>query len=78
MFKPGEIIVCIETDNYLYPYSEIKLEINKLYTFDKYRKFNNVSILILKEFPGTIFNQNLFVSLQEYRKLKLQKISENR
>ena len=67
MFKIGDVVVC--TDSHIGV--SVYLELDKIYvvhnTFDNFISLESVDNTIL-------FNQNMFIPLPKYRKLKLEKI----
>ncbi len=74
MFKVGEEVICINNLTY---YGDVinLLELNKKYIVTGLLKdkLNNYS-LILEGITRNGFNSNRFVSLLEYRKLKIKKL----
>ena len=77
MFKEGNIIVCIDDSNdtktfepykNLKKYSTYKIENYSDYYMHKYIKLINI---------GGNFRVSRFISLKEYRKLKLEKLCLN-
>ena len=77
--KKGDKIVCINVDemsafNGVYKKSVKKIKENKIYTIvDKGHSYD----LLLKEVPGIFYLSERFVSLQQYRIMKLKKLKKN-
>ena len=77
--KVGDKIVCINVDemtafNGHWKKSVKKIKENKIYTLiDKGHSYD----ILLKEVPGTFYLSERFVSLQQYRIMKLKKLKNN-
>ena len=71
MFKPGDKVVCINIENCDYDYFSDELELFRIYTvgydFDDY---TNIKLIDC----NSIHRPRRFVSLKEYRKMKLEKL----
>lgn len=68
MFKTGDKVVCINEQS--------DLKINKIYTIlDSNFKILGEEYIELVELSELIYPANKFISLREYRKLKLEKLN---
>ena len=75
MFKPGEKIIWIH-DKLTTPGST-KIKENEIYTFNKYHNDRNILINIIGHNKTCDFyDECRFISLKEYRKIKLKKIDD--
>ena len=77
--KKGDKVVCINSGSFsafngIYKATVKKIKENEIYTVDD--KGHSYDI-ILKEVPGTFYLSERFVSLQQYRLMKLKKIKKN-
>ena len=78
--KKGDKVVCINTKslsafNGIYKASVKKIKENEIYTVvDRGHSYD----IILKEVPGTFYLSERFVSLQQYRLMKLKKLKNKR
>ena len=70
MFEVGQKVVCI-SDN---PYIIFKLQAGKIYEIKSKAPSND--LVELKEHPFNAINSNKFLSIPDYRRLKIQKIKE--
>ena len=74
MFNVGEKIVCV--DNILLGYIQLDdLKIGQTYTIKRFSS-DNEKQLFLKDEPQIVWNVDRFVSLKEYRKIKLNKLKD--
>ena len=66
----GDKVICVDADNIT------RLELNKIYTIDNMLgRFDNVTPqILLKEIEHVYYKQSRFVSLKEYRKIKLKNV----
>jgi len=74
MFKTGDIVVCIDDSddtNSFEPYKNLKKY--STYTVEKCGNYYNCISVLLNDIEGS-FRETRFLSLNEYRKLKLEKI----
>jgi len=71
MFKPGDKVVCVSNK---LVHDIIKLPLNVIFTVDSVLTFNDITLMESNIIP---FDSNRFVSLKEYRKLKLEKLCLN-
>ena len=76
--KKGDKIVCVNAGSFsafndIYKGPVKKIEENKIYTIlDSGHSYD----YLLKEVPGSFYHSERFVSLQEYRIMKLKKIKK--
>lgn len=74
--KQGDKIVCVNSKNFITfddkpKVSVKKIEENKIYTVVQRGASNDV---LLKEVPGAYYHTERFVSLNEYRRIKVKRI----
>ena len=77
--KVGDKIVCVNVDEFtafngMWKKSVKKIKENEIYTMiDRGHSYD----ILLKEVPGTFYLSERFVSLQQYRLMKLKKLKKN-
>ena len=71
MYNVGEQIVCIYTGKITYDYAVDTIKVGEIYTVDV--DIGDCGIK-LKEVSDHYYHQNRFISLTEYRRLKINKI----
>ena len=68
MFKPGDKVVCVDNKNV---HDFIKLPFDMVFTVEMTFPTNDISLIESNIIP---FDYRRFVTLKEYRKLKLEKL----
>jgi len=76
--KKGDKVICINRGNFrtyrgVCKDAVYKIKDNKIYTIHKNESGVGIK---LKEVPDTIYHWERFITLEEYRRLKLNKINE--
>ena len=76
MFKPGDVVICVDDSNDSTTFESYKdIKKHSTYTVEKCDNYYNCISVALNDIEGN-FRVSRFVSLKEYRKLKLIKINK--
>jgi hypothetical protein len=73
-FKKGDKVVCINNEYINGDGLVAELEINKSYTVKNFHNSPVFDTILLEELDHFRYNINKFISLEEFRILKIQKI----
>jgi hypothetical protein len=68
-FKKGDKVVCIDNID-----TEKSLKIHDVYTIEDFHQFFNMDFISLNNIKYPIFTINKFILLEEFRRLKIEKI----